>query len=227
MKTARYFLLFVAAAFSFHLCVRAQERTQPYASLQQPLIYGLVVDNSGSLRAQFAQVVEAGKQVVSSNRPGDKTFLVRFVGSDNIKVMQDFSSDRSAFVGAFDGMYVQGGASAIIDAVYFSAQHLTRDGKDDDRAGRRALILITDGDERASHHKLDALLRLLRERGVRVYIIGLVGELNRQGVTTQRRAMTFLNKLATGSGGSVYFPGSPSEMTTVAASLLEDVRRKE
>ena len=68
MKTTRSVLV-VAAVFSFHLCARAQERIELPASNQQPVVYGLVVDNSGSLRTRMTEVVNAGKQIVDSNRP--------------------------------------------------------------------------------------------------------------------------------------------------------------
>ncbi|HEX7957763.1 MAG TPA: hypothetical protein VF508_12505, partial [Pyrinomonadaceae bacterium] len=55
-----------------------------------PITYGLVVDNSGSLRSQIGQVVEAAKTIVNSNKPGDETFVVRFIASDEIKILQDF-----------------------------------------------------------------------------------------------------------------------------------------
>ncbi|MBA3441725.1 MAG: hypothetical protein H0T92_17845, partial [Pyrinomonadaceae bacterium] len=38
-----------------------------------PISYGLVIDNSGSLKEQLNNVVEAGKMIINSNRPEDET----------------------------------------------------------------------------------------------------------------------------------------------------------
>ena len=49
-----------------------------------PISYGLAVDTSGSLRPQLQQVIDAAKTVINSNKPGDETFLVRFIDSEKI-----------------------------------------------------------------------------------------------------------------------------------------------
>ena len=218
--------LLVAAIFSLHISIQAQEQVQLSSTQRQAaLLYGLIVDNSSSLRTQIVEAVEAGKLIVESNKPGDKTFLVRFVDHEKIRLVQDFTSDKAAFTEAFDSMFVEGGASAIIDAVYFSANHLARNGKVSDQPSRRVLILITDGDERSSHYKQDKLFDLLREKDVTVYVIGLVESLKQQGAPTQKRAMNFLNRLAGESGGRAFFPVSRSEVVRIASGLLEDVRQ--
>src|SRR5712671_1043628 len=57
-----------------------------------PISYGLAVDTSGSLRSQLQSVIDAGKTIVNSNKGGDETFLVRFISSDKIETVQDFTS---------------------------------------------------------------------------------------------------------------------------------------
>ena len=57
-----------------------------------PISYGLAVDTSGSLRTQLQSVIDAGKTIINSNKPGDETFLVRFISSDNIETVQDFTA---------------------------------------------------------------------------------------------------------------------------------------
>ncbi len=41
-----------------------------------PINYGLAIDTSGSLRSQLQAVIDAGKSIINSNKPGDETFLV-------------------------------------------------------------------------------------------------------------------------------------------------------
>jgi Ca-activated chloride channel family protein len=227
MNAKRHVFFLVVAIFSLLISTQAQEQIQPPSSQRQvTLIYGLVVDNSSSLRTQIAEVVEVGKLIVGSNKPGDKTFLVRFVDHEKIKIAQDFTSDKTAFVEAFDSMFVEGGSSAIIDAVYFSTQHLIRNGAVNDQPSQRVLILITDGDERSSFYKQGKLFELVREKNVKVYVIGLVGHLKQQGALTQKRAIDFLNKLAEESGGRAFFPASKSEVKSIASGILEDVRQQ-
>jgi len=81
-----------------------------------------------------------------------------------------------------DSLYVEGGQTAIIDAVYLSAEHVSeyKKGGDDDRR-RRALIVITDGEDRNSFYKQEKLFSRLREEDVQIYVIGFVNELDKEG----------------------------------------------
>ena len=62
-----------------------------------PVIYGLAVDTSGSVRPQFQQIIDAAKTIINSNKKGDETFIERFISSDKIETVQDFhAQQRSA-----------------------------------------------------------------------------------------------------------------------------------
>ncbi|HET8780964.1 MAG TPA: VWA domain-containing protein, partial [Pyrinomonadaceae bacterium] len=97
---------------------------EAFSREEVPISYGLAVDTSGSLRAQLATVIDAGKAIINSNKPGDETFLVRFVGRDNTETVQDFTPNKEALMDALDNMYIEGGQSAVVDAVYLSAEHV-------------------------------------------------------------------------------------------------------
>lgn len=223
MKRSRVYLLSSAVLALLLSNAHAQEQTQSRCE-QSPLVYGLVIDNSGSLRSQMAEVVETGKLIVNSNQSGDETFLVRFVGHDKIKTLQNFTSNKAALVTSLEGMYVEGGSSAIVDAVYFSLQHFSKDKKPNGSV-RRALIVLTDGDERHSFYKLEQLLELVREKNIKVYVVGFLQALKLQGINTQKRATNLLNKIADGSGGRAFFPNSTVEVRDVANSILGEIRK--
>jgi hypothetical protein len=106
----------------FHVFENGVEQPIQFVTTEEvPITYGLVVDNSGSLRSQIGQVIEAGKTIVSSNKPGDETFVVRFIDSSEIKIMQDFTADQQSLTDALEDMFVEGGQTAVVDAVYLAA----------------------------------------------------------------------------------------------------------
>lgn len=195
-----------------------------------PISYGLVVDNSGSLRTQINKVIDAGKTIVDSNRPGDETFVVRFVSSDEIKIMQDFTPDRQTLHDALDDMYVEGGQTAVLDAVYLSAEHASahKKGNPLEDKRRRALILVTDGEDRASFYKQEQLFEALKENDVQIYIIGFVNELEREGgfikKSRREKATSLLNRLAKETGGRAFFPTSLTELPEIANEITKDLR---
>lgn len=197
-----------------------------------PITYGLVVDNSGSLRSQIAQVVEAAKSIVESNKPGDETFVVRFISSDEIKIMQDFTADKQALGDALDDMFIEGGQTAIVDAVYLAAEHASeRRGKSGDPAEekrRRALILVTDGEDRNSFYKTEQLFESLKEEDVQIYVIGFVNELEKERgfITPSKRAkaVSLLDRMAKETGGRTFYPTSLSELPAIADQITKDLR---
>ena len=95
-----------------------------FAHGETPVSYALLMDNTGSMRSQLNQVIDAGAAIVAGNRAEDETAVVRFVSSENIERVQDFTAERARLTKAFGELYVQGGQSAVIDAVYVSARYV-------------------------------------------------------------------------------------------------------
>src|SRR5437763_2285531 len=194
-----------------------------------PVIYGLAVDTSGSLRPQFNQVVDAAKTIINSNKKGDETFLERFISSDKIETIQDFTPSKDALMDGLDTLYIEGGQTAVIDGVYLAAEHVAgyQKGGDDDKR-RRALIVVTDGEDRASYYQESQLFQTLREEDVQIFVIGFVNELDADKGLIRKsprdKAVTLLNKLASETGGHAFFPQSISELPQIANEIVRDLR---
>jgi Ca-activated chloride channel family protein len=214
----------------FHVFEDGVEQPVAFFTREEvPVSYGLAVDNSGSLRSQLQSVIDAAKTIINSNKPGDETFLVRFISSDKIETMQDFTSNMELLLDALDNMYVEGGQTAVIDAVFLSAERVAeyKKGDDNDRR-RRALIVVTDGEDRVSFYKQEQLFARLREADVQIYIIGFVNELEKEGgfirKSSREKAVNLLNKLASETGGRAFFPQSISELPQIANEIVRDLR---
>lgn len=200
-----------------------------FSRAEVPTNYSLVIDNSGSLRQQLEKVIEAGKIITNTNRPDDETSIIRFVSSDKIEIAQDFTENKADINDALDNLYIEGGQTAIIDAVYLAAEKVTEYEKQDgsDRK-RRALILVSDGEDRDSYYKEQQLFELLRETDVQIYVIGFVGDLSKDGgfisKSPQAKAKAFLERLATETGGKSYFPDSINQLTQIAQDISSELR---
>ena len=195
-----------------------------------PITYGLVVDNSGSLRSQIGQVVEAAKTIVASNKPGDEAFVVRFISSDEIKILQDFTADKQALGDALDDMFIEGGQTAVIDAVYLAAEHASERRKDDpvEDKRRRALILVTDGEDRNSFYKTEQLFEAMKEQDVQIFVIGFVNELEKErgfiSKSKRQKAVDLLDRMAKETGGRSFYPTSLAELPSIAEQITKDMR---
>lgn len=206
-----------------------QQRVFSFTEEQVPVIYGLAVDTSGSLRSQINEVIDAAKTIVNSNKPGDETFLERFIDRDKIENLQDFTDKKDVLLDAIDNLYVEGGQTAVVDGVYLGAEHVAeyRKGRDDDRR-RRALIVVTDGEDRASFYSQEQLFRQLREQDVQIYVIGFVNELEAERGLIRKspkgKAVDLINRIASETGGRAFFPQSVAELPTIANEIVRDLR---
>jgi Ca-activated chloride channel family protein len=194
-----------------------------------PISYGLAIDNSGSMRSQLDKVIEAGKTIINSNKPGDETFLVRFIDSEKIEQVLDFTAKKEDLIDAIDSLYIEGGQTAVIDAVYVASEHVAqyKKGGDDDRR-RRALIVVTDGEDRVSQYKQEQLFERLREEDVQLYVIGFVNELDKDGgfirKSSREKAVNLINRLAKETGGRAFFPESLADLPKIAEEIVRDMR---
>ena len=206
---------------------------QPITSLtvaEVPTVNALVIDNSRSLRAQLSKIIEAGKIIISANRPKDESAVIRFTSADKIEVVQDFTPDKSALDNALDNMFIEGGRTAVIDAVYQAARkaeaYQNSQKKEDVKI--RALILVSDGDDRSSTRTEEQLLELLRKTQVQIYAIGFINHLSKEeetgNLSRYARAENFLTRLAKETGGKVYFPLSMNELPEIAKEISGELR---
>ena len=208
----------------------APQQIFSFTRAEVPISYGLVVDNSGSMKTQLEKVIDATRTIIEQNKPGDETFLERFVGTDEIAILQDFTANKEDLVDALDKMHTEGGQTAVLDAVFLAAEHVGKHKKGDPLSDkrRRALILVTDGEDRSSFYTQAELFEFLRENDVQIYVIGFVNELEAEGnfirKSSKDKAVNLLNKLATETGGRAFYPNSLSELPGIADAITKDLR---
>ena len=201
-----------------------------FSKSEVPTNYALVIDNSGSLRSQLEKVIEAGKIIVGTNKPDDETLIIRFVDREKISIEQPFTANKTDLNDALDNLFIEGGQTAIIDAVYLAAEKVTEyekvRGKDDRK--RRALVIVSDGEDRDSYYNEAQLFELLRELDVQIYSIGFVSDLNKEAgfisKSPQGKAKAFLQRMANETGGKAYFPNDAAELTAIAKDIGSELR---
>ncbi|HVF30468.1 MAG TPA: VWA domain-containing protein [Pyrinomonadaceae bacterium] len=197
------------------LSVSAQEKPAP-TSEPQPVSYGLVIDNSGSIRTLLDRVIAVVSNVIESNGAQDEAFLLTFVDTPKIVIRQEFTDRKSDLEDAAQNMFVEGGQTAILDAVKISAQYLGKNARTDGQRGR-ALVLITDGEDRDSGSKIEDVLKLLKENNIRVFVIAMA-----EGKIYTK----VIDRLTKETGGVKYSPRTKAELTATATQISAAIRTK-
>jgi Mg-chelatase subunit ChlD len=205
------FILLMSVSISVGQQDAAKVESKPVVA---PVTYGIVVDNSGSFRKLIEHVIGIVRKVVDANGPDDEAFIVTFVDSDKIVLRQELTSSKTELYHAAENMFIEGGKTAIIDAVKRSADHLAASKRDEPGRIYR-LVLITDGDEAMSRTKLAELLTTLKTEKIQVLVIG---------ISDVQVDVKFIDKLVKETGGRKYLPKTQTEIDEALTSLVRDLR---
>lgn len=130
-----------------------------------PVSLGIIFDTSGSMIDKIDGVRDAVEHFVKSVAPGDEIFLIRF--SEDAELVQDFTDDRRRILRAVEHLEPQG-STALYDAIFLGLQRVAQ-GKH----RKRALLLVTDGNDTSSSVKRDTALALARKSEVTIYALGI------------------------------------------------------
>lgn len=147
---------------------RIQQEVSYFSTEDAPLSLGLIVDRSGSMGGSGAVSLDfARRGALNCLQDGireDEYFMIEF--ADKAEVTADFTrsveklKDRLIVLGS-------GGNTALYDAIYSGVAKLQ-----DASHSRRALVVLTDGEENQSRYSLSELKAFLQEQDVRIYFIG-------------------------------------------------------
>ena len=177
-----------------------------------PLTVGLVMDSSTSMMPKRASAILAAQNFVRLSNPEDQAFVVNFNERVSFGLPETFSADPGRLGDAFLKMPCQG-KTALYDAVVAAAQHLSGSTRD-----KRALIVVSDGGDNASRHRLRETMEALQRSEAIVYTIGLYD------ADDPDRNPGVLKQLARPTGGEAFFPDSPRELPDILAHVARVLR---
>ncbi len=207
-----------AILFAIALCGTASAQLQqPETSVvRSPVSYGLVVDNSGSFRMLLDKVIDVVTEVVEENGSDDEAFLVTFVDTPKILLRQEFTSSKAELNDAAQNMFIEGGQTAILDAVKISAEYLVKNAQTTG-SRERALVLVTDGEDRKSGANVDDVIKFLKDQNIRVFVIALA-----DGKVFTK----LIDRLTKETGGKKVTPRTKAEIAASAAEISLGIRTK-
>jgi len=180
-----------------------------------PVTVGLVIDNSMSMASKRTDVIAAALSFAHSSNPQDQMFVVNFNENvsyglpagipftDNLAQLQFALSDIKAI-----------GETALYDAIAVALGHLQQGSCD-----KKVLILISDGRDNASKHKLPQIIEMARNSGAIIYAIGIFEEDGDQDAGV-------LKRFAKETGGEAFFPESSKELALICEGISRDIRNQ-
>ena len=188
------------------------EQTISHFSLHRdlPVRMGMVIDTSGSMEETLPTVQRVVMGFLRDLlRPRDRAFIETF--SDRPDLLAGFTADFSTIENALLALYPDR-ATALYDAIIMGLFQFSG------VTGRRAMVVLTDGEDTASQNGFDEALGYARRMGVTVYTIGV--SIPSTKVTTRWQ----INKLASVTGGKAFFVSEKSGLDRIYADINRELR---
>jgi Ca-activated chloride channel homolog len=182
-----------------------------------PLRVGLMIDTSNSIRDRFAFEQRAASDFLRSLlRPEkDMAFLASF---DSVaELVQDFTGDLDELVAAIDSLR-PGGGTALYDAVFFASRDRLLEGAPDLGSYRRALVVLSDGEDNQSRYSRLQALEVAQRAEVIVYTIST----NIRGVRMPGDRV--LQQFADETGGRYFQPFNLSDLDDAFQAINTELR---
>jgi len=174
------------------------------------------VDESGSMRPKRAEVIAAALEFIKASNPQDEVFVINF----NEKARHGLPdtvlfSDNIDQLGTALWRGIPEGRTALYDAIEM-ALHQTDMGRRD----KKTLLVISDGGDNVSQHRLPDVMHDVLESIVTIYTIGIFDE------NDPEANPGVLKQLAQVSGGGSYFPKTLEEVVPICRQIAKDVRTR-
>jgi VWFA-related protein len=156
-----------ADAFVLEEDGKRQEITHFSQDQNVPVSIGVLLDTSGSMDRKIRTAVEAVERFSRRVQQNDEIFLISFSGRPVLR--QDFTDDRDKLSQALRSVNATGG-TALYDALDEGLKKI-RSG----RHNKRAILVITDGQDTASTARLEEILQSVRQSDLLIYPVGISG----------------------------------------------------
>ena len=171
---------------------------------------GLVIGGSGSMDKAMPLVKQAATEFVT-NLVGekDKGFVIEF--RERPTLLAAMTSNRASLIRAI-GETRAGGATAFHDSVILGLYQFRS------LAGKKALVVLTDGKDNHSSTDWPTMKRYARTAGVPIFVIGL--DLSMFDVGLKGK----LRELADDTGGEAFFVGDAKQLPEIYRKIESEVR---
>src|SRR6266704_2372848 len=198
--------------------LETQQQITNFSDDDSPVSVGVLFDVSGSMSGdKVKRAREALSHFIQTSHDRDEYFLIAF--NSRAQLLMDRTRDGNAVLDKL--LFVQTRSNtALYDACYLGVERVQRGTHP-----KRALLLISDGQDNNSRYTFNELRRVLKESDVVVYAIGILsgGDV---GSSLGMEGQGILEELASVSGGKAFFPRTSAEMDDIFEQIALELRHQ-
>lgn len=191
---------------------------QFFSDSDAPVSVGILFDVSGSMSGDKIQKArQALSRFIMTSHPSDEYFLIAF--NSRAQLLLDRSRDGDAVLQKLT-LVQPNKNTALYDAVYLGIERVTRGSHQ-----KRALLIISDGQDNASRYNFGEVRRLMKESDVVAYSVGIMGY-NDSSTQLGMQGQFFLDEISSVTGGKAFYPRTDVEMDEIFERIALELRHQ-
>jgi Ca-activated chloride channel family protein len=189
-----------------------------FSDIDAPVSVGVLFDVSGSMSGdKIAKARKALERFINTSHPSDEYFLIAF--NTRAQLLLDRTRNGEQVLDKLQLVQPKSN-TALYDAVYLGVERVTRGSHQ-----KKALLIISDGQDNSSRYNFGEVKRLLKESDVTVYSIGILGG-GDAGSSLGMQGQSFLDELSGISGGKSFYPNTSVEMDEIFERIALELRHQ-
>jgi len=183
-----------------------------------PVSVGVIFDVSGSMSGdKIKRARDALAKFIQTSHNSDEYFLIAF--NSRAQLLLDKTRNGDSVLDKLSFVQTRN-QTALYDACYLGVEKVQRGAHP-----KRALLLISDGQDNNSRYTFNEVRRLLKESDVVLYSIGILSGSD-SGSALGMEGQGILDELSGVSGGKAFFPRSAAEMDDIFEQIALELRHQ-
>jgi Ca-activated chloride channel family protein len=199
---------------------RIEQKIEYFASEDIPQTVGILFDVSASMQNKTTVAQEAAMKFLQMGKRDDEFFLIEF--NDRAELSRDFTTNFAKLEKQLVTASADGNTS-LYDAIYLGLQKVSAGHNP-----RKALLLITDGEDNWSSYTLSEVKEFLKESDAQLYAIGIESWDTHQYMRIEERdpriARIVLKELSDISGGRAFFTTSVADLNDICTRIAIELQ---
>jgi len=196
---------------------KVEQTISHFSSEDAPTSIGLLFDVSSSMGDKIARAKDAAVAFLKTSNPDDEFYLLTF--ADQPSLDEEFTNDVSQIQ---NRLVYKGakGSTTLYDAVYLGLEKMKQAHNP-----KRAMLLITDGEDTRSRYSLVNVRHAVKESDVQIYAIGIVSSYY-SDFAQGRSGRSVLEEMTEVTGGKAYFPNSVYELEDICTKIAVELKNQ-
>ena len=189
-----------------------------FSDSDAPVSLGILFDISGSMSGQkIAKARQALSRFIATSHPSDEYYLIAF--NQRAQLLMDRTRDGDAVLSKLTLVQPKN-ATALYDAVYLGVERVTRGSHK-----KRALLIISDGQDNSSRYNFGEVRRLMKESDVVTYAVGVMSNSDSSSQLGMQ-GQAFLDEICSVTGGKAFYPQTDVELDEIFERIALELRHQ-